>query len=312
MSTITGLRVSELQSLALGSTGTLFYAASASTNSYKMSERDLYATLYRYHLSGAFQPKDEDWRFVHKTGSETITGEKTFVNNIILTNLASLQVEDFMIDPLGNLVSNLNDNFISLQSGTIGQYGASPEVSIHINNRTLSGNWNAQKFSPTGIYSNSNNNHINLRDSTYTILSGDFKIGGGNNSLKIHKGIELSYGGNSLVVASDYIGTSENFISFIDKKIYAFEGPDIIDWGNYQLKTGNINGSASTLNWSGKTLYGNWTAEQLQGAKLILSGNAPSTPTSAGISGQIAMSGQKLFIATGTNQWGYVNITPWI
>lgn len=194
MATITGLKLSELSTLALGSTGTLFYAASAASNSYKMYEKDLYNTINRLHISGDYQPKIEDWRFVHKTGNERITGEKTFVNNMILTNTSSLQVEDLIIDSYGNLVSNLNDNFISLQSGTIGQYFASPEVSIHINNRALSGNWSAQKFSPTGIYGKT--------DSSKYIDFNNYGLSGGWSVENLHSNKSISgnlVSGNRLV-----------------------------------------------------------------------------------------------------------------
>ena len=42
----------------------------------------------------------------------------------------------------------------------------------------------------------------------------------------------------------------------------------------------------------------------------VLSGNAPAISTSSGIKGQIAVSGIYLFVATGTNQWGKVALSP--
>jgi len=90
--TITGQRLSELSTLTLGATGSAFYITSSSENSYKIYERDLYTTLNKFHISGDYQPKFEDWRFVHKTGNESITGIKNFVDDITIngSSLATL------------------------------------------------------------------------------------------------------------------------------------------------------------------------------------------------------------------------------
>jgi len=210
MATITGLKVSELSNLALGSTGTLFYAASASANSFKMSEQSLYNTLYALHLSGVFSPKSEDWRFVHKTGTESITGTKTFV--AVLNSLGGLNTTTIQASSLSSFQNVLINQNLEI-FGNI----ACPEPQFFSNSRYVSG------------------------------------------------------------------------FSFI------------IDSGGLRV-----------IDISEKILSGDWQSRQFRSSQFILSGNAPSTPTSAGVSGQLAISGQKLFIATGTNQWGYLNITPWI
>lgn len=186
MATITGQRLANLSTLILGTTGTLFYVESASQNSYKMSETGLYKTMYNLHLSGVFQPKNEDWRFVHRTGTESITGIKTFANTVIFSAGMGLSAQD--ISDVNIIADQTSDRRIDFNNGVM-------------------------------------------------------------------------YGSNGLV-----------------------------------------------LSWENSTLSGIWSAE---GLKLVLAGNAPSSPTSIGVSGQVAMTGQKLFLCTGTNMWGYVNITAW-
>lgn len=181
MATISGVRLSDLPVLSLGTTGTKFYAV-AGSNNYQIPEKSLYDTLYYYHISGAFQLQSEDWRFVHTTGSEYITGTKRFANNI----------NTDLISRYSNLGS-IHVPLINLENGTL-----LPRITAGI-----------------------------------------------------------------------------------------------------------------SLDWSGKVLSGVWNSQQLRMITPIISGTAPSSPTSAGVSGQIAISGQKLFVCTGTNQWGYLNISPW-
>lgn len=163
MATITGQRLSELQTLALGSTGTLFYAASANTNSYKISEVDLYNTLYTLHLSGVFQPKNEDWRFAHKTGTESITGAKTFVTTlgafgglstttILATSLSQFQRTLFnqAMDIYGDALFH-NDVLDTSISGLVYIKDTGNTNAIHISNRLLSGTWSAQKLQISGV-----------------------------------------------------------------------------------------------------------------------------------------------------------------
>ena len=77
---VTGLKVTELGTMTDGTTGSMFHIVSSAGNSYKMYERDFYSMVNRLHISGEYTSKAEDWRFIHKSGTEKITGAKTFVN----------------------------------------------------------------------------------------------------------------------------------------------------------------------------------------------------------------------------------------
>lgn len=47
-------------------------------------------------------------------------------------------------------------------------------------------------------------------------------------------------------------------------------------------------------------------------SKTVISGAAPATPTSNGIRGEIATSGNYLYVCTGTNLWGRTHLTGWV
>lgn len=99
------------------------------------------------------------------------------------------------------------------------------------------------------------------------------------------------------------------------------DGNTSVDWGNRGLYTdvGGLsqnwndrklyNSSADvTVNYESKLLSGAWTAEQLHGFKIILTGNPPTSSSSPGISGQLAMNGSSFFVHTGIG-WGKVQLT---
>lgn len=69
----------------------------------------------------------------------------------------------------------------------------------------------------------------------------------------------------------------------------------ISGWRLNSLKVGSMTDIYGLINASG----------------IIISGKAPSSPTSPGYSGQIGVSGSTLYICTGISKWGYINITPW-
>lgn len=225
-SIITGLRLSELSHLTLGSTGTRLYAVTQGGNSFQMTINAVFDTLSGLYLNDIYQYKSEDFKYVHKTGNESITGEKTFVNSVILGSF--------------NTTELINTDMVS------------------------------------GV---SNNYNFNFN--------------------------------NGLLRA----GNSGTFINLADRRLFDSFGDVTLDWQNGILYSSL---SAPNLDWFNKVLSGEWKAQGLTIQNrpvltgLISSSLAPATPTSAGISGQLAISGQKLFVCTGNNKWGYINITPWV
>ena len=96
--TITGQRLTELTFLQVGATGTRLFAVSQNgTLAYQMTLSGLNDTLTGLFLNNTYQPKIEDWRFVHKTGAESITGIKTFANAPIISGVRDLN-SDLAVD----------------------------------------------------------------------------------------------------------------------------------------------------------------------------------------------------------------------
>lgn len=185
MATITGLRLSQLSLLSLGSTGTSFYVSPAAGGSYRIFEKDLYNTLNVLHISGEYQPKSQDWRFVHKSGTESITGTKTFASNIkspgITSNsnnssisLTSAYISDtslrqsirwedrLLADTYNTIAGGRSVDWQNryLHDSTAGDnYGIDPSgtVSLDWNNRILSGNWGIQNLQIHGNITSSTN-----------------------------------------------------------------------------------------------------------------------------------------------------------
>lgn len=324
MATITGLKLSELSSLILGSTGTLFYAATASASSYKITERDLYNTLNILHISGAYQPKNEDWRFVHKTGTENITGTKNFA-----TNIGTRFINDYTGEDLAIHVDNrkLHNSSSSTTVDWQNKYLYSTVSSVNWGDRLLSDDdenitldWQNRRLTGNWVL----NNEPIVTGNKVVYTTGNQTISGiktFSNAILIAGTPGLYLSGSTIYYGA--INTSPK-MDFSTMVLYDDDGLPAIDWATRYLHSTTslvtldwashtLIGSDSTvsLNWDSKTLISGWKANDLTTFKLILSGSAPSTPTSAGVSGQIAMSGQKLFLATGTNKWGYVSVTPW-
>ena len=128
MSTITGLKLTQMGVLSLGSTGSRFYVVSAGGSSFQMYEKDLYNTLNTLHVSGAYQPKSEDWRFVHTSGNEYVTGVKRFassINSDLITSYSNLSIHTPIVNILGATL---------LPRAGLG-------TSLDWSGRILSGNW---------------------------------------------------------------------------------------------------------------------------------------------------------------------------
>lgn len=330
MATITGQRLSELTRMDLGGTGTKFYAVSSNNNSFYISEKDLYQTLYSLHLSGAFQPKNEDWRFLHVTGNETVTGTKTFTQ---LTKFSSINSSGawvplitgskILLGSAGNISgSNINIAGFSNTTPCIGE--AAGKLNIAASNSIGGG---VAIGNGAGRYSNANsvvfigalaggssasaNSNLSLAMAgTNSICIGDSAGYDATDAtdcvfIGYNAGYTATNAPNSIFIGSSAGATTPNASESI------FLGNNA---GIDRAKTLWIDGASST----DPLIYGEFDNRILwiNGAlivtgKMIISGNAPSTPTSPGISGQIAMSGQKLFLCTGVNKWGYINITAW-
>lgn len=298
MSNITGLKLSQLQSLGLGSTGTLFYAASAGNNSYKISEKDLYQTLYKLHLSGVFQPKDEDWRFVHKTGDESITGVKTFVNPIEASEIHLDGNTDLKIDMINQIIYDENGSTsIDWLNRYLNVPGAGAVVdwhnqllqdlfgvvSIDWDHRILSGNWigqnlNLNSLKISGNYVVTGNNTV---DSQINALSGyvdaftvhrinQERISGAKtfiNNITFSGGITTFYPQPPKAQAVNDV-FSNNGISFLNDYLIVDDGGAqkvMVDWSGGLL----INGLGDTrLDWKNKILSGTWGYQGLSGINL--------------------------------------------
>lgn len=94
---------------------------------------------------------------------------------------------------------------------------------------------------------------------------------------------------------------NNNTINFqnISKFIYSdgITDNDVIHLANKTL----LNPSVS-LDWNNKVLSGNWQ---------VATSSIPASSTSAGTKGMMAISGNKLLIATGNSQWGFINISSY-
>lgn len=221
-SIITGLKVTELTNLSLGSTGTRVYAVSAAGNSYQMSMNGLSDTLSGLYFNNIYQPKAEDDRFVHTTGDEIIYGGKSYTDN---------------------------------QHHTGHLYG--------------------QEYIPDTYR-------------WYILQDG---------SARFVNQVEIPYIKNV---------NSATAVSLSDSILYDFNSTFSVDWGSRYLQKSD---NSISLNWEDRIISGVWNIQQLRPIAFLLTGTAPATATSAGISGQIARSGQFLYIATGTNKWGKIQIS---
>lgn len=409
MATITGLRLSELTQLSLGTTGTKFYAVTSSNNSFWIAEKNLYQTMYNLHLSGVFQPKNEDWRFIHVTGNETLTGTKIFTqltkfnaihssgawiplitgNRMVLGSAGNISGSNINLAGYNNTTPCFGENAGSLNSA--GSNGLPNSVVIGSNAGKYA---NASSVVFIGYYAgasdlSASSNLGAALAATNSVFIGDSAGLFADNStdcvyLGYNAGASATSAANSVFIGSSaganmssasaciFIGNSAGvdrpYTLCIDptsastpliygefdtrlaqingnQKITGYVSGNMIMPGtdgilfknnlrlfsndtNY-LKLEDANGPTDILSYNmadeiltivesctvGEVFHVN-NYSNLMGntriEKLIISGTAPSTPTSAGISGQVGLSGQKLFICTGTNKWGYINITPWI
>lgn len=288
---ITGLKISQLDTLALGATGTRFLVSSSNANSYQMYEKDLYTTLYMLHLSGAFPSKTEDWRFVHVTGDEAITGNKRFYNDITGNNIdlnAILRSGNSFIDisnqiiytsptTFANLGSRLfyDDNdvsgikFTTLQRYLIDQSG---NIALDWNNRILSGNWNVT-VNPTI------NNQSVVTGNRVVMTSGNQHISGQKDFHGDVNFYNQHYGFNVLTFRSGiggYINLNDNSgvesINANTREARNTSNQIVAKWGNTILTgvtpyTDGVYGTTyvNNINWDNGMLNGGWVINDTTG-----------------------------------------------
>ncbi len=279
MATITGLKLSELSTLLLGTTGTLTYVSTAN-QSFKMSMGALYNTINKFYISGNYQPKIEDWRFVHKTGDELITGDKYFVNSIYTPLIYSLS------DPVGTttaLTVDINNKLLFTNEGLVNSLDwntgylkdLTSIISVDWNNRILSGNWSADNLQISGhnvITGNSSTTYLSgFTDSFLVHRYGTESITGAKtfdgtvafNSITTYIGPALF---NNVLNANGGITTDIMTGNSIWNTTFSNTRSLSADFSNRQLIADNSPSSNNqvTLDWQNRVLSGlEWTASGL-------------------------------------------------
>lgn len=106
-------------------------------------------------------------------------------------------------------------------------------------------------------------------------------------------------------------------IDLSQNKLIEANGFDSIDWFNRTLLTNYLSSPVTTYDWQQGIFY-NFTDSSVSmdyknrfvsGAWQLVTSTPPTTATSNGIKGQIATSGNFLYICTGTNKWGKIAIS---
>lgn len=401
MAIITGLRLSELQKVSLATTGTLFYI-SAANDSFSITETALYNTLDKFHISGSYQPKNEDWRFIHRTGNQDVTGilnASTFgsINPGLGYSLDT--TNGYIKDVSGNtsividrVLLGLNGDNLSLNWGERKLYNQSSQVTLDWDNKILTGNWVAQNLSITGtqnhlVHTTGSENILGskkfnnslfaniIRNTGNPLIGLDLTTGNLNDRLSLvslnwQDRILLDSLGNTVANWNNRILNSNSATTTIDWNNRVLSGSwnvnsmtinnqNIVTGNNVVYTTGNqtINGDktfqntvivindlsinntdnnkitnqnndfnmdlddgtinlslidgSTSVDFANKILSGQWTVNQLQSLKLVLTGISPTAYNSVGISGQIATKDNFIYIATGTNLWGRTTLLPW-
>lgn len=299
MATITGIRVDQMGQLALMSTGSLFYVVSAAGNSYRMYEKDLYNSLYALHLSGFFQPKAEDWRFVHMSGNETITGNKSFVGDITGGNIyarvlygfdAGSNVTNLQYDLWNRIIYDPPNVFINIpQRGFVDDNGITGiinrsltrqlvddlgSVALDWKSRTLVGSWTIPS-------SNSISGQIVTTGNRAVMTTGIQNISGTKTFYGDVVFYNPTYGANYLKFTSGaggYLNFSDNAgvesINTTARTLSDPVGNIVINWANHVLlgattyspPYGFPGGLAPySLNWDAGIMSGDWTLQDSMG-----------------------------------------------
>lgn len=306
MATLTGLKVSELTTLALGSTGTLFLATSSSANSYKMYEKDLYATLNKFHISGAYQPKNEDWRFIHKTGAENITGLKTFVSSIVTPYIydtgenSSIQVNNRRLyDSSSNISVDWDSKYLngpetkSLDWKYRFLQDSDDNIKLSWESGILSGNWNASNIKVSGQallnLTYANNLYVDRTNDQY--ITGIKRF----NDTALFNNIGGYDGNDSYInMISNHMQTNSDLpsLNWSNKVLYNDDGSTNLDWGNKRL-SGTWNAQSLTIN-NQNIITGN-TVVYITGNQLISGVKSFKTIQSSGTYSRL-ITGKQLYI----------------
>jgi hypothetical protein len=116
---------------------------------------------------------------------------------------------------------------------------------------------------------------------------------------------------DKLIYISNYLlknGSDGNIsVDWGNRNLYTSVGDKSIDWENrrHYNSAGNI-----VLDAESRVISGAWTTEQLHGLKVILTGSPPTSADSPGISGQLAVDKDFLYLYTGIG-WGRTQFSRW-
>jgi hypothetical protein len=194
------------------------------------------------------------------------------LGGIDLENKYILNDSDLTVYDWENNITYASDENISVHLNNRILYNSSNSPSLYWNTNTLTGDWYAQTLSFNEYKLYSDNYDSEMQSNDFTLFNGGVVY---NQPVFKHQGML-------------------NHLKFYEEVSL----------------TGNVKDSNNSyaFNIDTKTLTGIWTVQQLQGIKLITSGQAPASSSSPGISGQICVGNHYLYMHTGIG-WGRVALT---
>lgn len=221
-----------------------------------------------------------DWknRIIHSAW----TGESLYINRLYsrasvldgvdLENRFILNSNGIVVYDWGNNIAYSSDEntAINIEARYLSNSSNSPV--LYWDSNTLTGDWHSQAlcFNEYKMYSDNYDTETQQNDLTLF-----------NNGVLYNQPI------------FKHVGTS-NYLKFYEEVSL----------------TGHVKDSSNqyVMNVDTKTMTGVWTVEQLQGIKLITSGQAPANSSSPGISGQIIVGNTFIYMHTGLG-WGRVALS---
>ncbi len=308
MSLVTGLRLAELNALSLGSTGSRFYIVSANGQNFQIYEKDLFTTLDKFHISGAYQSKLEDWRFIHKTGTESITGSKTFINTILAR---------------GSISDDGAKNFIDFPNALMGSFVPGVGNTVQWSGRHLLGTWDADNLTIGGLPIDQGQNVVHITGTESISGNKLFLYADGTTAIDTNGALYDSAGGESVQwnfrTLRDNLGRVS--LDWEGYTTYDVGGNPTILWNSRRLISEN--GSATTVDWANRALYDDAFSTSVDWQNKILSdtSNIPvldwANKNLIGIwteNNQVIVTGNRIVYTTGNqnisgNKTFYNNVT---